>query len=175
MQDTDEKTGKNRTFWRRVIAFLIDGFLMQGVVRLAWIAVGIPPERLEWSSLAEMVQVLQSLTPQERLTLSLLPIALEWLYFTFLESSESQATLGKRIMGLVVTDLEGQPITLARASIRHFAKIISACTLFYGYVMVLSTSRRQTLHDIIARCLVVKKTEETTTEESQQGGHTHED
>jgi uncharacterized RDD family membrane protein YckC len=53
---------------------------------------------------------------------------LEWLYFAALESSAWQATVGKRTLGLQVTDLEGRRIGFGRATGRFFAKILSAAT-----------------------------------------------
>ncbi len=67
-----------------------------------------------------------------------------------------QATLGKRLMGLRVTDLEGEAISFARASLRHFAKILSLAPLMAGYLAVAVTARRQGFHDKIAGCLVLR-------------------
>jgi uncharacterized RDD family membrane protein YckC len=71
-------------------------------------------------------------------------------------SSDRQATVGKIAVGLKVTDLYGQRISFARATGRHFAKILSAMVLFIGYIMVAFTERKQGLHDILAGTLVVK-------------------
>jgi len=73
-----------------------------------------------------------------------------WLYFALLESSRFQATPGKRLMGLVVTDLEGRRISFGRATGRHFAKLLSGMLLMIGYAMILFTKKRQGLHDLLA-------------------------
>jgi uncharacterized RDD family membrane protein YckC len=78
-----------------------------------------------------------------------------------MESSYLQATLGKMAIGIVVTDLEGKRISFARATGRHFAKIISGFILFIGYIMAGFTQKKQALHDLIADCLVVKKENKT--------------
>jgi uncharacterized RDD family membrane protein YckC len=57
-------------------------------------------------------------------------------------------------LGLKVTDLTGRRISFARASGRHFAKIISGMTLYVGYIMAGFTDRHQALHDIIAGTVV---------------------
>lgn len=90
--------------------------------------------------------------------IKLLMIMAQWLYWAVLESSAWQATLGKRMLGLYVTDLEGKRLTFARASGRYFAKIISTLTLGIGYLMAGFTPKKQALHDLIAECLVLKKT-----------------
>jgi uncharacterized RDD family membrane protein YckC len=73
-----------------------------------------------------------------------------------MESSKYQATLGKRVLGIRVTDLFGRRIDFLRATGRHFSKIVSALLLLMGYVMAAFTSRKQALHDVIASCLVVR-------------------
>jgi len=50
-----------------------------------------------------------------------------------MESSSYQATLGKMVCGMKVTDLYGNRISFGRATGRHFAKILSAMLLGVGY------------------------------------------
>jgi uncharacterized RDD family membrane protein YckC len=77
-----------------------------------------------------------------------------WLYEAFMESSSYQATLGKMIFGMKVTDLNGNRISFERATGRHFAKWLSAMVLGIGYIMVGFTERKQGLHDLLAGTLV---------------------
>jgi uncharacterized RDD family membrane protein YckC len=79
-----------------------------------------------------------------------------WICFAGLESSRRQATLGKLALGIRVTDLAGRRVDFARASGRHFAKVLSSLCLLVGFVMAAFTRRKQTLHDIVAGCLVVR-------------------
>ncbi len=85
----------------------------------------------------------------------MLIIVIPWLYYAGFESSRSQATPGKLLMRIVVTDLEGNKPTFARVTLRHFAKIISALIIFIGFLMIGLTKKRQGLHDKIAGCLVL--------------------
>ena len=80
-----------------------------------------------------------------------------WLYEAFMMSSEWQATVGKRVMSLTVTDLEGKRITFARATGRHFAKYISVFLLGIGFIIAAFTARKQALHDMIAETLVIRR------------------
>jgi uncharacterized RDD family membrane protein YckC len=77
-----------------------------------------------------------------------------WLYEAFMESSSYQATLGKMIFGMKVTDLSGNRISFERATGRHFAKWLSTMILGIGYIMVGFTERKQGLHDLLAGTLV---------------------
>ena len=84
-------------------------------------------------------------------------LILTWLYFTLSESSANQATLGKKALGLIVTDESGRRISFGRANGRYFGKIISGLLLCIGYLMAAFTDRKQALHDILAGTLVLKK------------------
>ena len=81
-------------------------------------------------------------------------IAASWLYEALMESSSYQSTLGKMIFGMKVTDLYGNRISFARATGRHFAKILSGMILCIGFIMVGLTERKQGLHDLLAGTLV---------------------
>jgi len=78
-------------------------------------------------------------------------------YYTLMESSKWQATLGKKAVGIVVTDLDGNRISFGKALGRYFAKIISAIILCIGFMMAGFTEKKQALHDMIAGTLVVKR------------------
>jgi uncharacterized RDD family membrane protein YckC len=80
-----------------------------------------------------------------------------WPYFTFMESSRFQGTAGKIILGLKVTDLRGERIGWLRANGRYFGRWLSYLPLFFGFLMPLFTKRKQTLHDMVSGCLVLKK------------------
>jgi uncharacterized RDD family membrane protein YckC len=119
-------------FWVRVIASIIDGIIV-GIV------VGI-----------------LTLTTDDAARNSVSTIV-GWLYFALMESWARQATFGKSLMNLAVTDEQGQRISFLRATGRHFAKIISAIILFIGFIMVAFDSRKQGLHDKLASTLVVQR------------------
>ncbi|MBW4646002.1 MAG: RDD family protein [Goleter apudmare HA4340-LM2] len=79
------------------------------------------------------------------------------VYSSAMESSALQATIGKKALGIIVTNMNGHKISFSQALARHLSKIISYLTLGIGYLMVGFTQKRQTLHDQIAGCLVIKK------------------
>jgi len=83
-------------------------------------------------------------------------VVIAWLYYAISESSTWQATLGKKIVGIHVESIDGNRISFANATGRHFGKIISSIILFIGYFMALWTDKKQTLHDQMANCVVVK-------------------
>lgn len=80
-----------------------------------------------------------------------------WLYEALLLSSPWQATVGKKLLGLKVTDEAGQRISFARATGRYFAKYISMIICFIGFIMAAFTYHKRALHDMIAGTLVMKE------------------
>jgi uncharacterized RDD family membrane protein YckC len=77
-------------------------------------------------------------------------------YFALMESGRWQGTLGKRLMDIKVTGLDGDRISFGRATARYFLKTISAVLFMLGYLISFS-NKRQTLHDYLARTLVLKR------------------
>ena len=83
-----------------------------------------------------------------------------WLYHALMECSEWQATVGKKALGLVVTDMDGQRVSFGRATGRHFGKIVTNLASFgigLGYLMAAFTQKKQALHDMLAGCLVLRR------------------
>ena len=95
------------------------------------------------------------------------PVFAYWLYFAIMESSTWQATIGKRLFDIRVTDLHGRQISFWRATGRHFGKNISALILSIGYIMAAFTDRKQALHDLMAGCLVLRTQSEVPPPEIQ--------
>ncbi|MGA7828139.1 MAG: RDD family protein [Geobacteraceae bacterium] len=133
-------------FWRRVVAYLVDRFLL-GFVNLFLCVFFFFLSGMEWSN--DNLQTLY-------LTSAVFGFLLKWLYFTLLESSLLQATLGKALICIKVTDEQGCRISLLRANGRYWAKILSTLTLGFGYLMAGFTRRKQALHDFVAGTLVVR-------------------
>ncbi len=87
----------------------------------------------------------------------IISVLLSWAYFAMMESSSWQGTIGKRIMGIQVTDINGGRISLGRATIRLAVKAFLSGWFLIGYIMAFFTQRKQTLHDMIAGTLVLTK------------------
>jgi uncharacterized RDD family membrane protein YckC len=86
----------------------------------------------------------------------LVAIGFGWLYGAGLESSSSQATLGKRWMGIKVTDAHGERMSFLRATGRYAAKYLSALPCFLGFIMALFSSRGLALHDRLTKTRVAR-------------------
>ncbi len=78
-----------------------------------------------------------------------------WLYCALQESGPGMATIGKKVLDIKVTDLNGGRLTFGQATGRHFGKVISTVILLIGYFMMLWDDKSQTLHDKMAGALVI--------------------
>jgi serine/threonine-protein kinase len=81
-------------------------------------------------------------------------VILGFLYCPVMESSNFQGTLGKKLLGIVVTDLNGNRLSFEQATKRHSSKLLSYLTLFIGFFMAGWTTKKQALHDKIAQTLI---------------------
>ena len=79
-------------------------------------------------------------------------------YYASLQSSKWQATIGKKLLKIKVTTMEGRRIGFIRATVRYIVMFGLSSIFFIGYLLALFTPRRQALHDLIARTVVVKDT-----------------
>ncbi len=145
-------------FWLRVVAFIIDALVLYFVGMILFLPFAASMGRMRGMMTARPPN-LEGLLPMihAMIRLTLLRTILNWLYYSLLESSAWQATLGKKALGLEVTDLDGNRIGFGRATGRFFAKIISSIILGIGYLMAGFTEKKQALHDILAGTLVIRK------------------
>jgi uncharacterized RDD family membrane protein YckC len=86
----------------------------------------------------------------------LLSVFLTFAYFALMEGSPIQATIGKRALGLKVTDSNGCRLGLARSAFRQLMKAAELLTSGLTYLIAAFTPRRQALHDIFAGTLVLR-------------------
>ena len=91
-----------------------------------------------------------------------IPILFQAAYFTWMQASSRQATLGKMAVGIKVSRSDGQPIMLGRSLGRwaaYFFINIFSCGIgtLVSAIMVGVSERKQSLHDLCCDTLVVDK------------------
>ena len=79
------------------------------------------------------------------------------MYRTIMESSKVQGTLGKLVVGIIVTDMNYRRISFGRANGRFWSSLLTFETLGIGFIIAAFTKKRQAMHDFIAQTLVIKK------------------
>jgi uncharacterized RDD family membrane protein YckC len=115
-------------FWERVLAYVLDLVLL---VPFGFIILIVNGNKLELTAVYCM--------------------GLLWLYMAGLESTFWRGTIGKKLVGIQVTNLSGQTLSLGQSLLRNLVKLISI-----SWIFTLFTARKQALHDLAAKSLVVK-------------------
>ncbi|HEY2344884.1 MAG TPA: RDD family protein [Xanthomonadaceae bacterium] len=154
-------------FWKRYVAYSIDLFLLwitlEVLGRLFFPAVGTGELDQLRAMMASMQNpqgepqdqtavVTQALDLLAKLTLwsTIAYVVIGGAWFTLFEASGWQATPGKRMVGIKVTDADGARISRGRALGRFFAAGLSWLTLNIGHALAAWTPDRRALHDYLA-------------------------
>ena len=95
----------NAGFWKRFAAIFIDSFILTFIAFALMFFIG------------GMLSEPETITKISNFGM-LINVVVVWLYFALQESSERQATLGKRIMSIYVTSKDGSRLSFAQATIR---------------------------------------------------------
>lgn len=128
------------TLGSRIMAYLLDALILL-----------IPLMFLEFMIWGE-----DFIDPQYSLLRNLLNFAAWTLYYGQTESSDSQATFGKRICGLKVIDENGNKLTFKKAALRYIAQIISIIPLGFGIWAIAKDEKKQGWHDMLLGCYVIQ-------------------
>jgi uncharacterized RDD family membrane protein YckC len=128
-----EKKIKYAGFWVRFVAALIDGAIL-------FVAMWFMARWLKTGLVGDVTDLVAG-----------------WLYYSLQESGYQMATIGKKVLDLKVTNLDGGRISFVQASVRTFMKYLSAFILFIGFLMMLWDEKNRTLQDLIAGTLVVEE------------------
>jgi len=126
-------------FWLRFVALIVDSALML-VLMAAMVMAGASIGGEEMAGIAYLAWLLVS-----------------FLYWPVMESTPRRATVGKMLLGLVVADVDGGKLSFVRSLLRNLAKIISAIPLYIGFLLAAFTARKQALHDLITKAVVLRK------------------
>jgi uncharacterized RDD family membrane protein YckC len=156
-------------FWLRVAAAIVDAIILTvawKVIELALPAQDIPPmpAKPDYQAFLNMMNAL--LTPDRLIVYAVLV----WAYFVFQEASSAQATLGKRMLGIRVSNAEGGRLTLLGASIRTWPIYLPTLAALLGIgvswlvsffalvacVAVAFSVRKQGLHDKMAGAILTR-------------------
>nr|WP_319506120.1 RDD family protein [uncultured Methanolobus sp.] len=130
-------------FWKRFTAAGIDTIILNVLAFVIGISVVI-------------LDIFLSFSPSE-LTLDLFLLFIVFLYYIGFESSEKQATPGKQVVGIKVTDIRGNRISFGRAFFRYVIKFVTALMLGIGYLAIIFSKKKQGLYDMAAGTVVVYK------------------
>ncbi|NNN12287.1 MAG: RDD family protein [Acidimicrobiaceae bacterium] len=119
-------------FWRRFLALMIDGMMLTAVFELT---LSINNAKTTGSSVVSFL--------------------INLVYFTLLLGGPSGQSVGCKLTKIKLLAVDGTVAGYPKALLRQLYSIISGLTFLLGYLMMLFTPRRQTLHDLMARTIVV--------------------
>lgn len=78
------------------------------------------------------------------------------IYGSIAEATHSQATIGKKLLNIKVTRMDGSRVSFGISLVRNFSKILSVIPVFFGYLYSFLNKKNQCWHDIAANTLVIK-------------------
>ena len=150
-------------FWKRFLAWCIDYIIIYvaqafivvpvlGVVGISFASNAAAGDMDEGDAIAMVMAIIAAAS-----AVALLVLVLQILYYSLMEASKYQGTVGKIALGIIVTDANGGKLDFTKALVRNLCKIISSLILCIGYIMAGFTEKKQALHDMIASTLVVNK------------------
>ena len=165
-------------FWLRFAAYMIDAILITMVTCPLGAVIGA------MSALAEQGAASGGMSVAMTVVVYVISFGVTWLYYALLESSSWQGTLGKKLLNIRLTDLDGDRISFGRATGRYLGKMLSGVLFFVvvifasaiddnplllifgmllaflvslmAYAMAAFTEKKQALHDIVAGTLVLQ-------------------
>lgn len=137
-------------FWIRFGAYFIDFVIIFFILFVIGFCIGLYVGIVEPLTSADYFE-----STSWTITFWIIALIISWIYFAYQESSSKQATVGKQMFRLIVTDTEGNRLSFERATGRWLAKILSGLILCIGYIMIGFTERKQGLHDMIVNSYVI--------------------
>ncbi|MDA8126605.1 MAG: RDD family protein [Deltaproteobacteria bacterium] len=143
-------------FWRRFWAWCIDEILLYLISLMLYLlgrlALGLGRVSLGGSfALGGLPEGMGRLMP----LYTAFTLITAMVYFTWFHGSFGR-TPGKRLLGLRVVQVSGDPMTLGVAFLRWVGTLVSGLVLGLGYLWVAFDGRKQGWHDKLAATLVVR-------------------
>jgi len=151
--------GQYAGFTSRLLAYLIDTIIAVAGITVIWWLLNLTTQLLKIPEIVNALGLEEHLdfafNPNDDFVLRgfafILGVGLYHIFFLTL----ANRTIGKAIMGLQVVPMSGGRIGLLRATLRYLGYIVSIIPLFFGFVWILFSRRRQGWHDHIANTCVV--------------------
>ena len=147
-------------FWRRVVARLIDGFILWFASQIVIGVFGA----VFFHDTMEMLEKLKGHQPSPEQMMDMLgflgmavgvSVVLGVIYdCVFLR--KYSATPGKLAMGLAICRTDGSPLSIGRIVARYFAMILNNFTLGLSYLVVAFDDEKRGVHDYVCDTRVVR-------------------
>jgi uncharacterized RDD family membrane protein YckC len=144
-------------FWRRFVAYMIDGFIIGIIFILLMMVAGFA--YLAGAMSGHGGAILAKITdPEKMASLTLwmwaFSIFINIAYFTYFHGSTGR-TPGKTLLGLQVVSADGTSISYGIAFLRSVGYLVSSLVFCLGYIWVAFDKQKQGWHDKIAGTVVI--------------------
>jgi|TARA_B110000046_G_scaffold44845_1_gene49844 uncharacterized RDD family membrane protein YckC len=161
----EENTQHYASFGSRLLAYILDAFVLQllqiiiiipFLLSLDFDFVDVPFDWEAYDRYDEAFFTDLGLWIDQARPLIFAGFITQTLYFSLLESSHLQASLGKLALGIKVVDQHGARLDFLYCLVRNLSKFLSSLIFMLGYLMAAVTKNKQALHDLIAGSYVVR-------------------
>ncbi len=144
------------SFWIRLGAFIIDIIL---VIFIADFIIFFLASRGLLPSIQTMtnMQALNKIPPRQIILMQVVLYLTLIAYNTIGEASAMQGSVGKRICGVVVVNIDGEGISFPNALARSLGKVVSLNFWGLGFISIFFTDHKQAVHDLIAKTYVIRR------------------
>ena len=131
-------------FRRRLIAYWVDCIFVSIIYTLLTLVLDIP----NYFSVSTLEEVVIAQRPL---------LFMLFLYFFITDCLPSQGGVGKILLKIKVTDENGNKISFLNSFVRNILKLIQIFLLGIPFIVIIFSSEKQGLHDMLPSCLVVKR------------------
>jgi len=144
-------------FWRRFVAYMIDGFILSIVLTILGVIAIVA--YVTGAMSGNGGSLIARMTNPEQLSILTLWIwafsmILNILYFTYFYGTSGRSP-GKILMGLQVVTTDGKPLTFGIAFLRSVGYLVSSFVFCLGFIWIGIDKKKQGWHDKIARTVVI--------------------
>jgi uncharacterized RDD family membrane protein YckC len=146
-------------FWRRFIAYMIDGFIISIVFMILMFVAGIAFFAGTMSS-GNNLWITEINNPEKMISYTLwfwfFSTLINIAYFTYFHGLTGR-TPGKMLLGLQVVSVDGSRISFGIAFLRSVGYLVSSIVFCLGYIWIGFDKKKQGWHDKIAGTVVIIK------------------
>jgi uncharacterized RDD family membrane protein YckC len=157
--NSENYLGQYAGFASRLIAYLIDTIIAVASITVIWWLLELTIQLLK------IREIINALGLEDQLDFAFNPNDdFVWRGFAFIFGvglyhvfflTLANRTIGKALMGLQVVPMSGGRIGILRATLRYLGYIVSIIPLFFGFIWILLSNKRQGWHDKLAGTCVV--------------------
>ena len=140
-------------FWIRIFAGILDVLFLLPIFFLLVYILG--PNDYQMIKIGDDLGQYSQIGVQTKTSLAdYINYALSIAYITYFLSKKGQATLGKKFLKIYVGNPDGSRLSAGRSLARAVGSIVTSMTLGLGFLPVVFTKEKVSLHDFICKTRV---------------------